>query len=129
MLRAAGLAAMGVALASAQRADPSSSCAPSSFLAGVQMYCPADHASCPSACSHYLTQKLAACPGISAGLSSADQRFMRDACHKTDAAAPAADGGAGQGFYALSAIDIEGNLQEFSSYMGKVSLVVNVAQF
>jgi hypothetical protein len=41
--------------------------------------------------------------------------------------APAAQ--TGTGFYAMSAIDIEGNTVEFSQYQGTVSLVVNVAQF
>jgi hypothetical protein len=36
---------------------------------------------------------------------------------------------AGTNFYALQAIDIDGNLVDFSQYMGSVSLVVNVATY
>ena len=95
------------------------------------MYCPTDHATCPPRCSAYLTGALRTCPGISAGLSADDRAFMQTQCHKTDAptAAPAPPAAAGTGIYALSAVDIEGNEIQFSQFMGKVTLFVNVAQF
>ena len=73
------------------------------------------------------------CPTLSAGLSMRDMAFITDTCNidprpsKTEGAEAGTP--EGQGFYALSAIDIEGNEQSMSQYACSVSLVVNVAQF
>lgn len=125
-MRRAAAVVMATALAAVdgQRTD----CSASAFLSGIQMYCPSDHLSCPRGCADFLTRRLGDCPGISASLSAADRTFLTRTCHKTDAPAPA-PAAAGTNFYALSAVDIEGNEVQFSQYMGKVSLVVNVAQF
>ena len=122
---AAGLAAV----------DAQNACDARAFGAGVLANCPADYAECDASCRGFLTRQLAGCPTLSAGLSMRDMMFITDTCNIDPRNRPSktegADAGApeGQGFYALSAIDIEGNEQSLSQYACSVSLVVNVAQF
>ena len=57
-------------------------------------------------------------------LHADDYDFIASECGLSDSS-----GQVGTGFYAMSAVDIEGNTVELSQYQGTVSLVVNVAQF
>ena len=61
--------------------------------------------------------------GFSAG------QALSDICPSTCGMGCSAPAQTGTGFYAMSAIDIEGSTIELSQYQGTVSLVVNVAQF
>jgi hypothetical protein len=119
-----GVLAMAAALATtAASASEVDYCSPAAIQTALSGKCPAHAQQCSGACKGYITTMLGSCPHFKHALHADDLGFITKRCGLS------LDGSAGKGFYDLSAVDIEGNTVHLNRFHGKVSLVVNVAQF